>query len=103
MLFYTLFLGRKEPHPHVERGASALKMHIKYDTSNTDFDVALIKLDEPVDMDLPNIRTVCLPSDEEKNYVGKKATVTGWGMTSYSGKTSHVLREVLLHEINFKE
>ena len=91
-----IFKGRGEAFPHVERGASALKMHIKYDTANTDFDVALIKLDEPVDLELPNIRTVCIPYNEKKSYVGKKATVTGWGMTSYTGSTSNVLRKVIL-------
>jgi hypothetical protein len=79
----------------VERGASALKMHIKYDTSNTDFDVALIRLEEPVDLSLPNINTICLPKSEKLSYVGRKATVTGWGMTSYSGSTSNFLRKVM--------
>ena len=86
--------GKKEAYPHVERGATALKMHIKYDASKTDYDVALIKLDEPVDVDLPNIGTICLPSKETDLYVGREATVTGWGMMSYSGKTSNILRQV---------
>ena len=69
-------------------------MHIKYDASKTDYDVALIKLDEPVDLDLPNVGTVCLPKRETMSYDGRKATVTGWGMMSYSGKTSSILRQV---------
>ena len=70
-------------------------MHIKYTTSKTGFDVALIKLDEPVDLSLPNVGTICLPNDEKLSYVGRKATVTGWGMTSYSGSTSSILQEVI--------
>ena len=61
---------------------------------NTDFDVALIKLEDPVDLSLPNINTICLPKNEKTSYVGRKATVTGWGMTSYSGSTSNFLRKV---------
>lgn len=95
--------GKQEDHPHIERGANALKIHIKYDTANTDFDVALIKLDEPVDLTLPNVATVCLPYDESAEYVGRKATVTGWGMTSYSGSTSDFLREVNVTVISNKE
>ena len=69
-------------------------MHVNYDVSNTDFDIALIKLKEPVDLSLPHINTICLPTNDKKSYIGKTATVTGWGMTSYSGKTSNVLRKV---------
>lgn len=69
-------------------------MHIKYDASETDYDIALIKLDEPVDLDLPNVGTICLPKNETTSYVGRKATVTGWGMTSYSGSTSNILKQV---------
>ena len=72
-------------------------MHIKYDASNTDYDVALIKLDKPVDLDLPNVGTVCLPKNETILYTGKEATVTGWGMMAYSGKTSNILRQVLVN------
>ena len=80
----------------MERGTRVIKIHVKYDSSNTDNDVALIELDEPVDINsLPNVRTVCIPlKDPPTKYVGRKATVTGWGMTSYSGATSNVLREV---------
>ena len=78
-------------------------MHIKYDTANTDFDVALIELDKPVNLTLPNIRTVCVPYNGKNTYVGRKAIVTGWGMTSYSGSTSNVLRKVrLLYYIPIK-
>ena len=87
--------GKEESLSHVERGVVALKMHIDYDTTNTDFDVALIELDEPVNLTLPNIRTVCVPYNKKNTYVGRKATVTGWGMTSYSGSTSDVLRKVI--------
>ena len=94
-LYCYLVIGKKEAYPHVERGATALKMHINYDPNNTDYDVALIKLDEPIDLDLPNIGTICLPSKETELYVGREATVTGWGMMSYSGKTSNILRQVI--------
>ena len=94
MFHFFVPIANTESHRHVEIGASALKMHIKYDTSNTDFDIALIRLEEPVDLSLPNINTICLPKNEKTSYVGRKATVTGWGMTSYSGSTSNFLRKV---------
>ena len=56
--------------------------------------MALVKFKTPVDLSLPHIRTICLPKDDKTTYTGRKATVTGWGMTTYNGATSNVLRAV---------
>ena len=71
-----------------------IKIHKKYDTAKTDYDVALVKFKTPVDLSLPHIRTICLPKDDKTTYTGREATVTGWGMTTYNGATSNVLRAV---------
>ena len=91
-MFY--FKGKKEPYQHIERALEKIKIHREYDTSKTDYDVALIKFRTPVDLSLPHIRTICLPKDDRTTYTGKEATVTGWGMTTYNGATSNVLRAV---------
>ena len=56
--------------------------------------MALVKFKTPVDLSLPHIRTICLPKDDKTTYTGREATVTGWGMTTYNGATSNVLRAV---------
>ena len=46
------------------------------------FDFALLKLKTDIDfMKHPHIRPVCLPRDSKEDYVGRTATVTGWGKT----------------------
>ena len=54
-----------------------------------------MKLVFPVDFKkYLGIRPVCLPMDDQMDYSGRSATVTGWGTTSSGGKTSTVLRGV---------
>ena len=44
------------------------------------FNIALLKLKNDIDFTkYPHIRPVCLPKDTKEDYVGQKATVTGWG------------------------
>ena len=60
----------------VERGVAKIKIHIKYSEVTTDYDIALIKLDKPVDL-VPNlISPICLPSPFE-DFTGSTATVAG--------------------------
>ena len=46
-------------------------------------DVALLKLDDPVDFNnLPHVRPMCLPSNRDERFAGLRATVAGWGITT---------------------
>jgi len=67
----------------IRRSVEAITPHRRY-TSRLDYDAALIKLDEPVD--ISQIPPVCLPqADDLKNsYASINATVTGWGLTAES-------------------
>ena len=52
------------------------------------YNVALLKLKSDIDfMKHPNIRPVCLPEVMTEDYVGRKATMTDWGITKYSPRT----------------
>ena len=67
----------------VEIEISEIIRHPKFSRAEEvhQFNVALAKLKKDIDfMKYPNIRPVCLPKDTEEDYVGKRATVTGWGM-----------------------
>ncbi|KAI4499081.1 hypothetical protein M0802_005947 [Mischocyttarus mexicanus] len=61
-----------------------------YDTN----DIALIKLQEPVEYE-DHVQPICLP-DKDVDYSGKTAKVTGWGTFSVNGITSKYLRETNL-------
>ena len=52
------------------------------DTTTYDYDVALLRLDEPIRYQA-NIIPICLPQDDS-DFVGETAWVTGWGST-FSG------------------
>ena len=54
----------------------------KDDTFKYTSDVAILTLEKPLKFS-PKINPICLPSDAEakETYVGKEATVAGWGIT----------------------
>jgi len=73
------------------REVSEIIKHPNYSASTRNNDIALIKLSEPVDL---NVYTpACLPKDGE-NFDGKNAWVYGWGRTSFGGSVSSKLLEV---------
>jgi len=53
---------------------------IKHPQNNDVYDVALLKLERPIDFSKhEHIRPICLPTDDSKTYEDNTATVTGWG------------------------
>jgi len=56
--------------------------HDKYNPHNYQNDIALLQLDEPLEL-RPSVRTVCLPKKEEKDLAisNQHGTATGWGAT----------------------
>ncbi|HYF66250.1 MAG TPA: trypsin-like serine protease [Herpetosiphonaceae bacterium] len=77
------------------RAVSQIIIHPNYNTSNSDSDIALIKLASPATL---NSRVGLVPmvtsSDSALFAVGVNATVTGWGTTSSGGSSPAKLRQV---------
>merc|ERR1711962_1745049 len=77
-----------------EHDVSNIEKHKKYDptdpTVNYDFAILTIHPSVRPSMLMP----VCLPADINTKYVGRWATVTGWGRVSTKGPKSPVLKEV---------
>lgn len=67
--------------------------HEYYDHSRNHNDIALIKLDKPVDTTTTYVRTACLP-DPNEDFDNNVCTATGWGATHEGGQGSRYLREV---------
>lgn len=61
--------------------ASIFHLYPKYNESSDQFDVALIKMDNPVRY-TDYTRPINLPSTESGNFSGTKVTVSGWGTGS---------------------
>ena len=77
----------KEPYAHVERRIQIIAPHPQFDPRTFEYDLALLRLYEPIRYQR-NIIPICLPEGgggptesnaENASYVGKWATVMGWG------------------------
>jgi len=72
-----------EPYNQVDRMVSRIKLHpfynAKIDQKWTEFDLALVKFDRPIEY-TPNIIPICLP-ELDHDFGGQNAWVTGWGDT----------------------
>ena len=66
------------------------------------FDVAVLRLSEPISEFTDSIRPVCLPDlSASRLNAGTKVVVTGWGAISFEGPGSKILKKVVIHTINF--
>ncbi|CAL8070464.1 unnamed protein product [Orchesella dallaii] len=91
----------------VRRSVDNILIHRNF-TSRLDFDVALIRLSEPIDISGVSgnsIKPVCLPTEKDlkKFFVGENATVVGWGHTSDMGEETDVLRRAEVQVVSNEE
>ena len=63
--------------------------------TSENFDLSLVKLETKIDFTrTPNVRPICLPKNDDNDFAGNTATVSGWGKVHAKGNPSNVLREV---------
>lgn len=86
------FSSVSEQYPFVERGVAKKDLHPKYNFFTYEYDLALVKLDSPIQF-APHISPICLPATDDL-LVGETATVTGWGRLSEGGVLPSILQEV---------
>ncbi|CAK1548943.1 unnamed protein product [Leptosia nina] len=87
-----------EPYGFAERRVQIIASHPHFDPATFEYDLALLRFYEPVTFQ-PNILPVCVP-DNDDDYVGKTAHVTGWGRLYDEGPLPSVLQEVEVPIIN---
>jgi len=98
---FSVRLGDSNLKSHDEAGHTVVRRVTEY-VAHPDFeingyynDIALFKLDRPVDLS-PYVIPVCLPEPYEAKpldaLVGRSAHVIGWGVTVYGGEESPQLR-----------
>ena len=76
-------LSTNEPYPHVDQKAQSIFVHPGYDPygiTTKGYDIALIKLTDPVDYALNQV-PICLPQNNS-TLVGEIAWVKGFGRLS---------------------
>ncbi|XP_022130881.2 serine proteinase stubble [Pieris rapae] len=87
-----------EPYGFAERRVQIIASHPHFDPATFEYDLALLRFYEPVTFQ-PNILPICVP-DNDDDYVGKTAYVTGWGRLYDEGPLPSVLQEVQVPIIN---
>ncbi|XP_015687301.1 plasma kallikrein [Protobothrops mucrosquamatus] len=70
-----------------------LIVHPRYDFSEAGYDIALLKLDRPMNFSALQ-QPICLPSQEEMNMTYTECWVTGWGYTEERGSIKDMLQKV---------
>lgn len=86
--------GETGDSAHVDFKVQSMKPHESYDTNTYVNDIALITLDRSTDFS-DFIWPVCLP-DSDDSYVGRDATVIGWGTIYFGGPVASTLQEVTI-------
>uniref|UniRef100_A0A1B6D6T6 Peptidase S1 domain-containing protein n=1 Tax=Clastoptera arizonana TaxID=38151 RepID=A0A1B6D6T6_9HEMI len=87
-----------EPYGYQERRVQIVASHPQFDSRTFEYDLALLRFYEPVTFQ-PNVIPVCVPQDDT-NFVGSTAYVTGWGRLYEDGPLPSVLQEVSVPVIN---
>ncbi|XP_053606482.1 uncharacterized protein LOC128672966 isoform X2 [Plodia interpunctella] len=85
-----------EFYPYIERDVISVHVHPLYYAGTLDNDLAILKLDHPVEWTkYPHISPACLP-DKYTDYSGQRCWTTGWGKDAFGdfGKYQNILKEV---------
>lgn len=90
-----------EFYPHVEKNVKDIVIHTEFVPGTLLNDIALVRLDSPIDAQLPHISPACLPSWNE-TFTGQRCWVTGWGKDAFGqrGTFQSVLKKVDLPVIS---
>ncbi|XP_045495607.1 uncharacterized protein LOC123694260 isoform X1 [Colias croceus] len=85
-----------EFYPYIERDVISVHVHPQYYAGTLDNDLAILKLDHPVEWTkFPHISPACLP-DKYTDFSGQRCWTTGWGKDAFgsNGKYQNILKEV---------
>ncbi|GFR18223.1 phenoloxidase-activating factor 2 [Trichonephila clavata] len=84
-----------EFYPYVEKFVVEVVVHPDFYPGNLQNDLALLRLESPVDPSLPHISPACLPELNER-FDNLRCWVTGWGKNAFGeqGEYQSVLKEV---------
>ncbi|XP_037928745.1 serine proteinase stubble-like [Teleopsis dalmanni] len=88
----------EEPYGYQERRVQIVASHPQFDPRTFEYDLALLRFYEPVIFQ-PNIIPVCVP-ENDYDFIGQTAFVTGWGRLYEDGPLPSVLQEVAVPVIN---
>lgn len=86
------FDQEKKDQKEVTENVSKLFLHGQYDPETLDYDIALLKLKDPVKLS-KIVKPVCLPEESVDFKPGTNCYVTGFGVTEQGGDVASTLQE----------
>ncbi|XP_071486382.1 uncharacterized protein [Diadema antillarum] len=105
---YSALMGTNNVYDHPETAQAAtaeeIFLHPNYDREFTDFDIAVIRLQTPMNL-TDYVTTACLPTRDMKSVFERERTVTmsGWGTLYQGGRLTDQLREVSVPLVNLTQ
>uniref|UniRef100_A0A023G588 Putative trypsin n=1 Tax=Amblyomma triste TaxID=251400 RepID=A0A023G588_AMBTT len=100
-IFYKIYVGkdhlfRKELTERYYYVSEIIK-HPYYSEDTVDYDIALIRLDEPMDFFFDDyLSPICMPKPSD-DFTGQTCVITGWGYPRMDGSTTDVLQKTNLY------
>lgn len=93
-----------EFYPYVEKYVIQVVPHPEFYPGNLHNDLALLRMESPVDPSLPHISPACLPEPHER-FDGERCWTTGWGKNAFGeqGEYQSVLKEVDLPMLSHRD
>lgn len=85
--------------PNITKTVGVLEVivHSQYIDRTKINDIALLRLNVTLDLNEHKaIGAICLPTDDSETYGGRKATLSGWGTTSYGGSQPYDLHKTVV-------
>lgn len=83
-IFFLQYVIRSEPLQHQDRKVAEVIIHEEHKTDNLFNNIALLLLEEPVEL-MDNVRTVCLPP-QDFNFDNSRCFTSGWGKDGWGKK-----------------
>ena len=75
------------------RRAKEIHVHPQYNTKTSDYDLALIKLESPVQLN-DRVKTACLPGPNTQFPAGTNCIISGWGKLREGGSSPQVSKRM---------
>lgn len=77
------------------RSVKEIHQHEYFDSVTYDNDIAVIRLDRPIDFG-PKLQPACLPASQFEEYDGQLTVIAGWGRTGEKQPVAKSLRSVIV-------
>jgi len=94
-----------EPLKYIELNVIRVKVNPFFNRANLQNDIAVLTLDQPVNLaSAPHVNPVC-PANFQANYFGKRCWVAGWGKDAFGppGNFQYILKKVDVPVLDFND